>query len=365
MKTINIKENSDKLNSEFVGDRVEINKTMNGIMREAKSRAKLSACLICGKEQTSFCNSHTVPAFCLRNIEKNGKVCTSNSIVKYPFYIKTENGVNEAGTFRLICRECDSVIFQEYENPNAYNSAPSSKILAQIALKNGLKAISKRLNEINMYGILIDRTLGKEKFIDGMTTIEKMDLEEYYTSINKAKSLLKKQNNEGYYLFYYKVLDYVTPIAYQGQLTLYVDFDGNVINDLYCYNPKYKTKDLHVCIFPLEDKTVIMLFVDNKETRYRSFYKRFRKLTEEDKLSVINYIILLYSEDYFLTEDIKQVIENDESTSKIIGQTSMVSLTEDDLGHTNTLSEIKDVYILSKHKNVTNILSEKYKTNRD
>ena len=364
MKPINIKENSDKFNSEFNGDKIEINKTMNGIMREAKLRAKPSVCLICGKEQTSFCNSHTVPAFCLRNIEKNGKVCTSNSIVKYPFYIKTENGINEAGTFRLICRECDSVTFQEYENPNAYNSEPSSKILAQIALKNGLKAISKRMNEINMYDILRDRTVGKDKFIDAMTTIEIMDLGEYYSSINKAKSLLKKQSNDGYYLFYYKVLDYVAPIAYQGQVTLYVDFDGNIINDLYCLDAKYKTKDLHVCIFPLENKTVIMLFVDNNETRYRSFYKRFRKLSEEDKLSVINYIILLYTEDYFLTEEIKQVIENDESTSKIIGQTSMLSLTEDDLGHPNTLSEIKDIYRLSKHKNVTNILSEKFKLNR-
>ncbi|MDE7348081.1 MAG: hypothetical protein K2N53_00280 [Clostridia bacterium] len=365
MKPINIKENSDRLNSEFIGDRIEINKTMNSIMREAKSRAKLSTCLICGKEQTSFCNSHTVPAFCLRNIAKNGKVCTSNSIVKYPFLIKAVNGVNEAGTFKLICHKCDGFIFQEYEDPSAYNkSEPSSKILAQIALKNGLKAISKRMNELKMYDILREQTLGNEKFIDGMIAIAKMDLKEYYVSINKAKSLSKKPDNDGYYLFYYKVLDYVTPIAYQGQLTLYVDFDGKVINDLYYYSPKYKTKDLHVGIFPLEHKTVIILFVDNNETRYRSFYKKFRKLTEEDKLSVINYMILLYSEDYFLTEDIKQVIESDENTAKIIGQINMLSLTQEDLGHTNTLSEIKDLYILSKHKDVINILSEKYKTNR-
>jgi len=364
MKALNLKENSDKLNSEFTGDKIEINKTMSRIMREAKNRAKPSSCLICGKEQTSFCNSHTVPAFCLRNIEKDGKVCTCNSIVKYPFYIKSENGINEAGTFRLICRECDSVVFQEYENPKAYNEKPSSKILAQIALKNGLKAISKRMDEIKMYDVLKEKTIGKENFIEGIQAIKEMDYEEYYTSIRKAKSLLKKDDNDGYYLIYYKLLDYVTPIAYQGQITLYLDFDGNIINDIYCYNPKYKTKELHVCIFPLENKTAIILFVNNNETRYRSFYKKFKKLSEEEKLSVINYIVLLYAEDYFLTEDIKQVIDNDKTTTKIIGQTSMLSLTTDDLDDPNTLSNIKDIFILSKHKNATNILSEKYKFNR-
>jgi len=175
MKALNLKENSDKLNSEFTGDKIEINKTMSRIMREAKNRAKPSSCLICGKEQTSFCNSHTVPAFCLRNIEKDGKVCTCNSIVKYPFYIKSENGINEAGSFRLICRECDSVVFQEYENPKAYNEKPSSKILAQIALKNGLKAISKRMDEIKMYDVLKEKPMGKENFIEGIQAIKEME----------------------------------------------------------------------------------------------------------------------------------------------------------------------------------------------
>lgn len=364
MKVLNIKESSDELNQEFTGDRIEVNKTMSRIMRDAKNRAKPARCMICGKEQTSFCNSHTVPAFCLRNIEKAGKVCTSNSIVQYPFYLKSENGVNEAGTFRLICRECDNVIFQEYENPNAYNQIPSSKILAQIALKNSLKSISKRMDEINMYDILKDITTGNEQYINGTNTINEMDYDEYYSAIKKAKSLLKKDDNDGYYLIYYRLLEYVAPIAYQGSVTLYVDFDGKVVNDVYCYTPNYKMKQLHICVFPLENKTAIILFIDNNETRYRSFYKKFNKLSDEDKLSVINYIILLYSEDYFLAEDIRRIIVNDENTSKIIGQTNMLMMHPDDLGHPNTMSTIKDAFILSNHNHVINILSEKYQLNR-
>ena len=236
--------------------------------------------------------------------------------------------------------------------------------MAEIALKNGLKALSKRMNEIQMYNILKEKTIGNERFLDAMETIGEMDYGDYYSSIQKAKSLLKKEHNNGYYLFFYKILDYVTPIAFQGQITLYVDFDGNIINDIYNYNPSYKTKDLQICIFPLEHTSVIMVFVDNNETRYRSFYKKFRKLSDDDKLSVINYIVFLYSEDYFLSEDIKQIIDGDKSLSKIIGQTSILSLTADEIGHANTLSDIKDLYALDKYKSVTNILSEKYQFTR-
>lgn len=50
-----------------------------------------------------------------------------------------DKGVNESGTFRLICRTCDSKIFSDYENPNNYVNKPTSKMLAQIAMKNYFK----------------------------------------------------------------------------------------------------------------------------------------------------------------------------------------------------------------------------------
>lgn len=74
-----------------------------------------------------------------------------------------EKGIREAGTFQLICRECDSVIFQEYENEDNYKKEPNGMMLAQIAMKNYLKAISKRLNELEIpnasikLGIIIQR----------------------------------------------------------------------------------------------------------------------------------------------------------------------------------------------------------------
>ena len=37
-----------------------------------------------------------------------------NTILNIPL-LKDDKGINEAGTFHLICRDCDSKIFQDYE----------------------------------------------------------------------------------------------------------------------------------------------------------------------------------------------------------------------------------------------------------
>ena len=65
--------------------------------------------------------------------------------------IGKDTGVNKAGTFHIICRDCDSRTFQLYEDPNAYNSKPTDQMLAQIALKDVLLMISKRNQEREQY----------------------------------------------------------------------------------------------------------------------------------------------------------------------------------------------------------------------
>ena len=85
-------------------------KQMSRLLKEARQAAKRDTCYFCGKSVTSFCNSHSVPRFCLENIATNGDVLTLNTVVDNPL-MDTENGVNKAGTFHLICNDCDSKIF--------------------------------------------------------------------------------------------------------------------------------------------------------------------------------------------------------------------------------------------------------------
>src|SRR5690625_6674030 len=52
-----------------------------------------------------------------------------------------------------------------------------------------------------------------------------------------------------------------------------------------------------------------LMFIDSKDNkRYRAFYKQFRKLSIEDKLAAINFIIFNYSEDVFINKEVNDEI---------------------------------------------------------
>ena len=53
---------------------IELRKRINKLFSQTRNAAKPNKCVLCGKKQTSFCNSHSVPQFSLRNIADNGKL---------------------------------------------------------------------------------------------------------------------------------------------------------------------------------------------------------------------------------------------------------------------------------------------------
>ena len=194
-------------------------KQLNQHIKEARQVAKRDDCYFCGKRVTSFCNSHSIPRFCLENIAINGDVLTLNAIVGNPL-VDAEIGVNKAGTFRLICNECDSKIFADYENPDNYSNQPTPKMIAQMALKNSLKSISKRLVEIELFKIIGKETDVSRMFSLTKNIVNEMDLKEYEESYKKAKKALEKNSSSDYYVCYYEKLNYVVPVAFQGSLAL-------------------------------------------------------------------------------------------------------------------------------------------------
>lgn len=95
----------------------QIKRKLNKILKESRLEAKLDYCVYCNQEVSSFCNSHTIPKFILKKIDDSGMIYNSNfyTTMGLANLVKTENGVNETGTFQMICRDCDSKIFQDYE----------------------------------------------------------------------------------------------------------------------------------------------------------------------------------------------------------------------------------------------------------
>ncbi len=136
---------------------IDATKRSNSILYEARRNAKIDKCLICGRTMDGFCNSHTVSQFSLRKISTNGVVLNINSLLESPA-MKNDAGLNQAGVFYVICHDCDNKVFQEYENPNNYKEGIfSSKMLAEIALKNYLKLLDKKIFERVLHQQLMQR----------------------------------------------------------------------------------------------------------------------------------------------------------------------------------------------------------------
>ena len=132
-------------------DEISVKKQFNSFMKQAWTVAKPDKCIVCGKQTTRLCNSHSVPRMILRNISENGQVIQANGLIGIEV-IDIEKGVNNSGTFKFICQECDATLFQTYENPdNIRGEKLSDKLLAEIALKDVLLMLSKRNVEREIY----------------------------------------------------------------------------------------------------------------------------------------------------------------------------------------------------------------------
>ena len=75
----------------YFQDEIEHRKRMSGIQEVARQKAKLSYCYYCKKEVTSFCNSHSVPKFCLKRLSVDGKLYYVNTLIELPFLVNVKS----------------------------------------------------------------------------------------------------------------------------------------------------------------------------------------------------------------------------------------------------------------------------------
>ena len=298
----------------------EIIKKYNKIIKDARRDSKLDFCLCCHKHVSSFCNSHSLPKLVLKNLSDMGLILNSNYFFENVL-IKDKKGLNNSGTFHRICNECDNILFRDYEDENRLIEPPRKKIMAQIDLKNSLRMYDKRLNEIASTNILINTAdeIYFEDFVKRQM-INFLDLKEIKIDFQRSLDILNKKSTSSYELIYWKLLDYVTPIGFQGHIALVGDLNGGMINDIYNYSSKNRIESINLAVFPLKENTVVMMFVSKEYKKYKFFIHQFKRLNEEEKLRLISYIICNYSEDFFISpktkidilvnKDIKTITKN-------------------------------------------------------
>ena len=302
-----------------IQNKIEIRKKISNMLSEARQNAKPPKCILCGRSQSSFCNSHSVPQMSLKEIADNGMLLHASAVMGREFELEIvdlEGGVNKSGTFNYICRDCDGTFFQEYENPDNIIAKPSDKMLAEIAVKNILLQLYKREIETQLIRIQqreFDAFFNPQAGID----IKSLDFREYEAELMFHKAIAENNEIGGYQILFWDILPYRVPIAMQSAIALPKDMNGGSINDVFDLKETTRMQYLHIAILPLNGKSVILSFYHKRDKLYRNLRHQFNSSSKESVLQFLNYIVFAYTENYFISTNIKHEIETNENLQKL------------------------------------------------
>lgn len=338
-------------------DSVEIKKKMSRLRHEVEREAKAERCLLCGKKVTSFANSHSIPQMILNNISVDGKLYWMNSFIKYEEF-ELDRGLRKAGTFHCICAKCDSTYFKDYENENNLVVYPTTKVLAEIAVKNYCQMIEKRRIEIVLNNKTSEKDNSNVIITDKAKEVKHLDLRDYQSDLNISKKEVYKNRPKAFKILYWKKLNYVFPIAAQTVFTMHWDLENKILNDIHDAPDDIKMQGIHLFIFPLKESSVVCAFFHNRDKVYNRLIHQFQPLPEEEKLSWINYWLIANCENYFLSKNVKKEVLNNEKLRFLGEENDRVS----NFGWESAFEYYTgNAYVPVKHTEIPNLLSEEYK----
>ena len=305
-------------------------KDLSKLNKEVERLSKPQYCLLCGKKSTSFCNSHIVPQFVLKNITDNGKISYGQSLhKKSEDIIQTTKGLNNAFTFKLICNKCDKEKFATYETPecllnfNELDYTMKNNILTEISIKSHLAYISTKVKLDNLYSIVYNEQMNYLKAIRQQTA-NQIDIKEHFDYLYSLSKNYKKTRFP-FEIVYETTLDYKVNIATQSLISYIYDLNG-----IKRYNPsdlssEIITRYFYLCIFPFESKTKILFFVEKTNIyMVKDIINQFNQLNEAEKLHFLFVSLIIHSEYFFINPKLKDKLLRDKKITKLYRQTDSI-----------------------------------------
>jgi hypothetical protein len=224
--------------------------------------------------------------------------------------------VNKSGTFNYICNDCDNSFFQDYENPDNICQPPTDKILAEIAVKNMLLQLSKRAIERKLIEIQQRDFNAFDNPEVGMN-VKNLDFAEFENEVAFHKNVVENNAVGGYQVLFWKLLSYTVPIAMQSAIAVTRDIEGGEINNIYDMNPNIRMQYLHLAIFPLNGKSVVLAFYHKRDKLYRRLRHQFNCMGEKEALVNINYLVFKYTENYYMARKIEEEITTNDALQRL------------------------------------------------
>lgn len=335
---------------------IDVRKGMNMMISEARKAAKPSRCILCGREQTSFCNSHSVPQLVLRSIASKGIVLHASALMGFnEEIVDIENGVNKSGTFNYICRSCDNSFFQDYENETNLLKIPTDKMMAEIAVKNMLLLMNKRAVERELAAIQ-QKKFNSFVNIDDLLGVESLDSNEFENEMFLHKKIADNNEIGSYQLLFWKIIPYTIPIAAQSAFVLPYDMERKLVNNVYNLDPNVRMQYVHLCLFPLKGQSVVFAFYHKRDYLYERLNNQINSSSEDDTLQFLNYLVFAYTENIFISKTIEPEIENNESLRKLSLESNGIPM----LGFLNMENFFGMGYIPVKKEDIPNFLDRKW-----
>lgn len=274
---------------------------------EINKNSRVDECVLCGTKMTSACNSHVVPQFILKEIAEEGHISYGHALHSFDVGgVKKTTGINDAYTFRLICRKCDSKYFKNYENPdNLINfdmlSENDKKVmLCEMALKTHLSHLNMKYRELVMLD-MVNQGKVAEAEREGKFTAERLDINEHHNYIHKLKKIAKSNKNP-FVVLYNEVLDYQTKIATQTIINFNYDLEGNQIFDPFLININNRCRYFYLMILPYKGKTKILFYIEKSNiSNVQSIVDGFNNLLDKEKLHFLFISLIIHDQQFYLS----------------------------------------------------------------
>ena len=332
---------------------IEFKKQMSSLMHKAEQAAKPPFCLFCG-EESSLCNSHTVPRFILKHIDEKGMVCYGYSLVNYlDNLIDTKKGINNAFNYYLICRDCDQKQFAHYEKPESIldydhlDDKTKNIVLIEMALKTHLAHMFRKAQTYNMNSMLFPDVYKKFQETRHKTAYE-IDIEDHRRYLIDLLCAKEDASIE-FEVLYNKLLDYEVGIATQTIIAYIYDLQGNILFNPHYYSTADSTKYFYLVILPIEGKTRILFYIEKQYVPIvKNIVEQFNALTEEEKLHFLFMSLIVYDEQFYINPILLKTIRKDKKLCKLFVQA------DSNRGLTKHCKKIKNLrkynnYLLNKN----------------
>lgn len=159
--------------------------------------------------------------------------------------------------------------------------------------------LSKRNQELELNRLLAEIAPDSFFGLDVQAEAYSLDVRDFEVEKNRYIEIIEKDLKNCFHILFYAVLPYTIPIAAQTGLALSRDIDGRIVNDLFDFSKDVYIQTMHLCLFPLNGKSVIIAFYHKDDKNYKYLRHQLNRMSEENKLKYLIFILFQNTEHYF------------------------------------------------------------------